>query len=90
MKQWFKNKVTATKRWALTHVLGWLTGLSSDDFGKVYGWVYEAEHTHDDGNSAGKAQTVNQRIKAAWPQIAGWALNLLRELAVAYLKKTLP
>jgi hypothetical protein len=75
------------KRWFLHIVLSWLTGLKSEDFTKVFSWVYEAEHTKS--TSEAKRSLVDERIKGLWPKLAGWAVNLIRELAVGYLKKTL-
>lgn len=73
------------KTWFLHVVIGWLTGLTKADFQKVYSWVAEADHVRD--TSVSKKALVDERMKAVWPKLSDWVLNLLRELAVAYFKK---
>lgn len=73
------------KTFFLHVIVSWLTGLSKTDFKQVSEWVIEAANRFF--TSADKAKFVNDQIKLAWPKLAGWAVNLLRELAVGLFKK---
>jgi len=62
-------------------------GLKSSDFATILTWVASVEDSGEPGVT--KAKTVTNAIKSKWPALAMWAVNLLRELAVSYLNKTI-
>lgn len=64
----------------------WAAGLKASDFATILTWVASVEDSGKTG--ASKAQIVTNSIKSKWPALALWAVNLLRELAVSYLNKT--
>jgi len=74
-------------RWLIHRLVTWAAGLKASDFATILTWVASVEDSGKIG--ASKAQIVTNSIKSKWPALALWAVNLLRELAVSYLNKTI-
>lgn len=85
-------------RWLINRVVAWVAGLSADDFKQIADWVVtantqfsappNASQEQKDIASDTKRNWVSKLIKSEWPKVANWAINLLRELAVAFIKKS--
>lgn len=73
-------------KWLIHRLVTWAAGLKASDFATILTWVASVEDSGKTG--ATKAQIVTNSIKSQWPKLAMWAVNLLRELAVSYLNKT--
>lgn len=72
-------------KFILIQLVKWFTGLSKDQFNLVIERANYVEHTVDGGGT--KAVAVGNFIKTSWAHLPDWAVNLLRELAVAWLRK---
>lgn len=78
---------SALVAWCIQRLVSFFAGLSADDFRKIQAWVGHAIESYRDQPGATKAAYVREKIAAAWPKMASWAVNLLLELAVARVKK---
>lgn len=85
-------------RWVINRLVTWVAGLSASDFKQIADWVVTANkqfsapenatQEQKDAASDTKRNWVSKLIKSEWPRVANWAINLLRELAVAFIKKS--
>ena len=69
----------------LKFILSWLAGITSDQWKIAVELVVEAASTALSNNA--KAAFVADKIKLAFPTLASWAANMLREVALAWAKK---
>lgn len=79
-------------------VVKWVSGLKWDDFERVIDWVTAAARQwprsagQDDAQrqqtNAKRVEWVDNLIRHAFPQLeSSWVVNVLRELAVAWIRK---
>ena len=67
-------------------LIAWVAKLTPENFKTAVGFVASAEEQF--ATSKNKRDYVMGLLKTAFPAVAGWALNLLLELAVSYFKRT--
>lgn len=63
----------------------WLTGLTKGEFLLIVDQVAARETAAIPGST--KAAHVGEWITKKWDLLPGWAVNLLRELALAWVRK---
>ena len=63
----------------------WLTDLSKGDFLLIVAQVAARENDAIPGST--KAAHVGEWISKKWDLLPGWVVNLLRELALAWVRK---
>jgi len=66
-------------------LLSWLAGITSEQWKSAVELVTEAAGTALSGNA--KAVFVADKLKQSFPGLSGWIANLLRETALAWVKK---
>lgn len=81
----------------IARVIAWFAGLKGSDFDKAVEFVKDANEEHsvsddatDDEKEAArqaKREMVSHHIRQILPRIATFALNLLMEMEVAWVKK---
>ena len=72
-------------KFLIHRIVAWAAGLRAKDFKTILDWVVTANdmlQTSDD-----KSAWVTKLIRSQWPNVPNWAVNLLRELAVSFIKK---
>lgn len=69
-------------------LLSWLAGITSAQWTAAVELVVEAASTALSGNA--KAAFVADKLKQSFPGLSGWVANLLREVALAWVKKHTP
>ena len=72
-------------KFILIRLVRFFTGLTKDQFNAIIGVAFHQDAA--DKASSEKKQTVTAWIASNHPELGGWAINLLRELAVAWLRK---
>lgn len=82
----------------LSRVLAWAASLSWADFLRIVQAATSASHAWEKvaGMSAAdnaavnatRANHVNEFIRTVFPKLPAWAVNLVRELAVAWLNRS--
>jgi hypothetical protein len=68
----------------INRILAWVAGLTSSDFKTAVALAQNAEEQFSE--SANKREYVLGALKSNFPKVATWALGLLLELAVSYIK----
>jgi hypothetical protein len=65
-------------------VLGKLAGITARQWATALHWVGMAAKDAMLKSGANRKEAVVKMIKSLWPDLQGWAVNLLIETAVAY------
>ena len=66
-------------------LLSWLAGITSEQWKSAVEYVTKAAVTSLPGNV--KDVDVSYKLTAAFPNMSGWVANLLREVALAWVRK---
>jgi hypothetical protein len=77
------------KEFLIKHLLAWLAGITAKQWSTALHWVSMAARDVMLQSGANRKAAVEKMIKSLWPELQGWALNLLIETAVAFQRKSL-
>jgi len=76
----------------LAYVLEWLIGISRDKIyellDRAFDYALEADRKYGHGRGREKLEYVKSKLKEIYPDVAEYILNLIIEIAVTYLKKS--
>jgi hypothetical protein len=75
------------KEFLIKHLLGWLAGITAKQWSAALHWVGMAARDVMLQSGANRKEAVTKMLKSLWPELQGWALNLLIETAVAFQRK---
>ena len=75
------------KEFLIKHLLGWLAGITARQWATAVMWVAAAAKDARYKSGSERKAAVSAFIQGLWPDIQGWALNLLIETAVAFQRK---
>ena len=75
------------KEFLIKHVLAYLAGITAKQWSTALQWVGMAAKDVMLKDGATRKEAVSKMIRNLWPDIQGWALNLLIETAVAFQRK---
>ena len=75
------------KEFLIKHLLAWLAGITAKQWSTALHWVGMAARDVMLQSGSNRKEAVTKMLKSLWPDIQGWALNLLIETAVAFQRK---
>ena len=76
------------KELLIRSLLKWLAGITAEQWRAAIAAVVSVADVFDDDDSpALKKERWRELMERRLPGVAGWAMNLLREMAVAWAKK---
>jgi hypothetical protein len=75
------------KEFLIKHILAWLAGITAKQWSTALHWVGMAASDVMLQSGANRKESVTKMLKSLWPDLQGWALNLLIETAVAFQRK---
>ena len=75
------------KEFLIKHLLAWLAGITAKQWQIALVWVGMAAKDVMLQSGSNRKEAVTKMLKSLWPDIQGWALNLLIETAVAFQRK---
>jgi hypothetical protein len=75
------------KQFLIKQILAWLAGITARQWTTALHWVGMAAKDVMLKNGANRKEAVTKMLKSLWPDLQGWAVNLLIETAVAYQRK---
>lgn len=75
------------KEFLIKHLLAWLAGITAKQWSTALHWVGMAAGDVMLQSGSNRKEAVTKMLKSLWPDIQGWALNLLIETAVAFQRK---
>ena len=76
------------KEFLIKHLLGWLAGITAKQWTTALHWVGMAAKDVVLRGGIDKKEAVTKMLKSLWPELQGWALNLLIETAVAFQRRS--
>ena len=75
------------KQFLIKQILAWLAGITAKQWATALHWVGMAAKDVMLKNGANRKEAVTKMLKSLWPDLQGWAVNLLIETAVAFQRK---
>jgi hypothetical protein len=75
------------KEWIIKQLLGWLAGITARQWATALQWVSIAAKDAMLKTGSNRKEAVTKMIKSLWPEMRGFAINLLIETAVAYQRR---
>lgn len=75
------------KEFLIKHILAWLAGITAKQWTSALHWVGMAAKDVILQTGANRKEAVTKMLKSLWPDLQGWAVNLLIETAVAFQRK---
>jgi len=75
------------KEFLIKHLLAWLAGITAKQWSAALHWVGMAARDVMLQSGANRKEAVTKMLKSLWPDLQGWAVNLLIETAVAFQRK---
>jgi hypothetical protein len=75
------------KQFLIKQILAWLAGITAKQWSTALHWVGMAAKDVMLKSGANRKEAVTKMLKSLWPDLQGWALNLLIETAVAFQRK---
>tara|TARA_R110000868_G_scaffold27599_2_gene104480 strand:+ start:827 stop:1063 length:237 start_codon:yes stop_codon:yes gene_type:complete len=76
------------KEFLIKHLLAWLAGITAKQWTTALHWVGMAAKDVVLRGGIDKKEAVTKMLKSLWPELQGWALNLLIETAVAFQRRS--
>jgi len=75
------------KQFLIKQILAWLAGITAKQWSTALHWVSMAAKDVMLKSGANRKEAVTKMLKSLWPDLQGWAVNLLIETAVAFQRK---
>lgn len=75
------------KEFLIKHILAWLAGITAKQWTAALHWVGIAASDVMLQSGTNRKEAVTKMLKSLWPDLQGWAVNLLIETAVAFQRK---
>ena len=73
--------------WMIKKVLAALAGITAQQWTLALGWVQKAAGDAMLQNGANRKEAVTRMIRSQWPEMRASVINLLIEVAVAWVRR---